>query len=51
MQNAHSGDLIKVVPTPNSDTLDSCGFYIGNNQFIGSIEMKLLEKAISEVRI
>ena len=51
MQNAHNGDSIKVVPTPNSDALDSCGFYIGNNQFIGSIEMKLLERAISEVQI
>jgi len=29
----------------------ACGFYIGNNQFIGRIEMSLLEKAIAEVRV
>tara|TARA_R100000908_G_C3660991_1_gene88245 strand:- start:93 stop:605 length:513 start_codon:yes stop_codon:yes gene_type:complete len=39
----------EVVSTPNADILDACGFYIGNNQFIGRIEMSLLEKAIAEV--
>ena len=39
----------EVVVTPNADVLDSCAFYIGNNQFVGKAEMRLLEKALAEV--
>jgi CDP-6-deoxy-D-xylo-4-hexulose-3-dehydrase len=41
----------EVVATPNADFLDKCAFYIGNNQFVGKKELRLLEKALSEVSL
>jgi len=39
----------EVVSTPNADILDECGFYIGNNQFIGTTAMNLLRLALKNL--
>ena len=44
------GHIKQQIATPNADTLDSCGFYIGNSQFVGEKEFELLEEALNSLR-